>query len=116
MATVATKLPSELEQLRRLHEVATERTVQLAAVIEQARKIIAAPRPNTTVGTIDDALAGADTGAALSEVRANAWDEGMQCALDAAEDTTDGFGNLYRIDWQNRMEHEREQNPYREDV
>lgn len=50
----------------------------------------------------------------LAQVKAEAWGEGMNLARECAEDTTDRFGNLYRIDWQSRMEHEMERNPYHE--
>jgi hypothetical protein len=61
------------EQLARLHEVATDRTVQFAAVIEKARDLAAR-------GDSDDRLYGilasADPSAVLRARDAEKWDEG----------------------------------------
>lgn len=51
--------------------------------------------------------------AAAPLLMAQAWDEGMKFARECADETTDSFGNLYRIDWLNRMDYEIERNPYR---
>ena len=48
------------------------------------------------------------------QVKAVAWEEAMNLARECADDTTDSFGNLYRLDWLDRMEHEMERNPYHE--
>lgn len=74
----------ELRVLRRLHEVATERTVGLAAVIEQAKATIGpVPHLDQTIPQVEQirtVLASADTDAALREVRAKAWDEANEAA------------------------------------
>ena len=64
---------TELEQMRRLHEIATERTVQYAAVIEKARRAY-------EDGEMEPAfvfLASADTSTVLRERDAAKWDEGF---------------------------------------
>lgn len=60
----------ERDSLARLHEVATERTVQLAAVIEKAKAQV----PIGTAGAYDT-LSSVDTDAALREVRAKALED-----------------------------------------
>lgn len=94
--------------LSRLHEVATERTVQLAAIIEKAFAIL---DQNTVTGggawvMARDAhavLASVDTDAVLREVRAKAWDEGalwaaVECAaiVDESEPWLAPGDNPYR--------------------
>ncbi|MGH3703015.1 MAG: hypothetical protein ACRDT9_00160 [Agromyces sp.] len=90
----ARDLIAERDSLRRLHEVATERTVQLAAVIEQVKAALRlAPRHwneacGWDVAAIDvqtgiDLLASADTDAALREVRAKAAAAGWDAAVAA---------------------------------
>lgn len=92
-ASVVLPMISELEHVRRLHEVATERTVALAAVIEQARthlRVIegadtdilhgrpvmdAAEEKSLSLRLLGELFASADTDAALREVRAAAFDE-----------------------------------------
>ena len=65
----------ELEQLRRLHEVATERNVALSAVIEKARAWVSDPYDGVHQGVVDfarlefDILGPTNTDAALREVR-----------------------------------------------
>ncbi len=76
-ASVVLPLVSELEQVRRLHEVATERTVALAAVIEQARDEDLA----WSATEIRAILASADT-SVLADRDAEKWDEGFDAALD----------------------------------
>jgi hypothetical protein len=71
-------LEAELENLRRLHEVATERTVEFAAVIEKARRSpayneIARGQRTDSVYAV---LATADTSAVLRERDAEKWEEG----------------------------------------
>lgn len=96
LAKELVKAVSEMAGLSRLHEVATERTVQLAAVIAEAEfrtrdwlgsdfeddMVALADRAEIQAaieivqGHILAALAAADTDAVLREVRAKAWDEG----------------------------------------
>ena len=80
---------AEHDQLARLHEVATERTVALAAVIEQARALVMNTDGDYLDGEDFQGLAGgiqavivpADTDAALRERDAEKWDEGFdKCA------------------------------------
>lgn len=82
---------AERDSLARLHEVATERTVQLAAVIEEALALLPTQPWRThdigdayMVDNVDEAramLRTADTSSALREVRAEEWDEGWDaCA------------------------------------
>jgi hypothetical protein len=87
------------EQLARLHEVATDRTVQFAAVIEKAKAKCAAhndpgsPAPGAdfidgldhgaqiAYDVVADILASADTSAVLRARDAEKWDEGFNdCA------------------------------------
>jgi hypothetical protein len=101
--------------LSRLHEVATERTVQLAAIIEKA---IARWWRSAEMGdngmyfynspeeVLDDLwviLDSVDTDAVLREVRAKAWDEGalwaaVECAaiVDESEPWLAPGDNPYR--------------------
>lgn len=78
----------ELTRLRRLHEIATQRTVDLAAVIEQAKagllrvwNVIVLddqlPEP-PGLREVAALLEAADTDDALRDVRAKAWWEGVE--------------------------------------
>ena len=76
---------------------------------------------NELTGIVDGevsalALARAALEAAAPMLMAQAWDEGMKFARECADETTDSFGNLYRIDWQNRMDYEMGRNPYRRET
>ena len=68
---------NELERLRRLHEVATERTVELAAVIERIKSFrLDRYLPEPLARDVHAALATADTSAVLRERDAEKWEEG----------------------------------------
>ena len=45
----------------------------------------------------------------IRKAQADAWQAGMRYAIECGNETSDSFGNLYRIDWINRMEHEIEE-------
>lgn len=84
-------MSDELENLRRLHEVATERTVQLAAVIEAAKAVWHDPDNYAFGWKAHRILASADT-SVLREVRAKAWEEGFATGLNEDDD----YPNPYR--------------------
>lgn len=49
----------------------------------------------------------------VRKAQADAWDEAIRYSIECANETTDSWGNMYRLDWIARMEHEIEQNPFR---
>lgn len=113
----AVRIEAELEHLREvaeLHEIATERTVQLAAVIEKAKA-----EQSVTIGetgdpdllvflakraeNVSNILASVDTAAVLRERDAEKWDEGARDGWDAC------------FAWESgKAEHSQPVNPYRE--
>jgi hypothetical protein len=69
------------EQLARLHEVATDRTVQFAAVIEKAKAVWHDPDNHAFGVKAHRILESADTSAVLRARDAEKWDEGFNdCA------------------------------------
>jgi hypothetical protein len=81
-------MTDDYARLSRLHEVATERTVQLAAIIEKATNrwwksaemgdngMYFYNSPEEVLDDLWVILGSVDTDAVLREVRAKAWDEG----------------------------------------
>ena len=75
------RLTNEREQLARLHEVATDRTVQFAAVIEQAKAVWHDPDNHAFGVKAHRILESADTSAVLRERDAAKWDEGYAAGV-----------------------------------
>lgn len=103
--------------LARLHEVATERTVQLAGVIEKVKGWVRDPYDGVHENRVvdfarleHDILTAADTVTPLREIRAKTWDEGdrareefTRAAYDPSVSARDALSILPK-------------NPYREDT
>ena len=64
------------------------------------------------------ALAAAEPFIAARETTAkrDAWDEAIRFSIECGNETTDSWGNMYRLDWIARMEHEIEENPYAQEA
>lgn len=103
------ELYDDYVKLLRLHEIATERTVQLSAVIEKAQDTLrwSADKEDwpgwNVLECLTRILGTADTDAALREVRAKAWGEGFDRAYGAARN----WGHTDMWEWE-----EPEDNPY----
>lgn len=48
----------------------------------------------------------------VRKAKAEVWVEAIRYSIDCGNETTDSCGNMYRLDWIDRMEREIEQNPY----
>lgn len=52
----------------------------------------------------------------VRKAKAEVWVEAIRYSIDCGNETTDSWGNMYRLDWIDRMEREIEQNPYAPEI